>query len=97
MRTFSGLAHALKLEKIWLIRMLSSSSQVSLDNPSKVIGRELLEQKMMHESSPTNSNDFGKAILYESMDGALVEPMEEFSMTSTTPVYASLKPRLLLS
>jgi hypothetical protein len=34
-----------------LIRMLSSSSQVSLDNPSKVIGRELLEQKIMHESS----------------------------------------------
>ncbi len=51
-RTFSGLEHALKFEKIQASRLLSNSLQVSLDNPGKVIGRELLEQKVVQASKP---------------------------------------------
>jgi hypothetical protein len=62
-RKFSGLEHALKFEKIQASRLLSNSLQVSLDNPEQVIGRELVEQKVVHVSRFEVERADGKAIL----------------------------------
>ncbi len=62
-RKFSGLEQARKFVKMQVSRVLSNSQQVSLDNPEQVIGRELVEQKVVHESRFEVERAEGKAIL----------------------------------
>jgi hypothetical protein len=62
-RRFSVLEHALKFEKMQASKLLSNSQQVSLDNPEKVIGRELLEQKVVHVSRLLDVRVDGRATL----------------------------------
>jgi hypothetical protein len=62
-RMFLGLGHALKFEKTQASKLLSNSQQVSLDNPEKVIGRELLEQKVVHVSRLLDVRVDGRATL----------------------------------
>jgi hypothetical protein len=90
-RSLSGLAHALKFTKFQVRTVLSSSLQVSLDNPSKVIGRELLVQKVMQESVPFDNKLDGNATLQDSMVSYFVVPVEVHSMASTTADQASLQ------
>ncbi len=82
---------ALKNTKIQLSIELSSSPQVPLDRPSKVIGCELFVQKVMHESIHSTDNPEGSATLYESMLSYVVEPVEAHSIASTTADQTSLK------
>jgi hypothetical protein len=46
-----------------LSKVLSNSQQVSFDNPEQVIGRELVEQKVVHVSRFEVERAEGKAIL----------------------------------
>ncbi len=70
---------------------------MSLDNPGKVIGRELFEQKVVQVSRLLAVRVDGKATLYESMTSSLVEPMEQLSIASTSGGHVSCRPLLSLS
>jgi hypothetical protein len=93
-RSFSGLAHALKFEKMQVSKVLSNSLQLSLDSPGKAIGRELVVQKVVQESKLLAKREDGRATLYESMVSNLVEPVELFSIASTSGDHASCNPLL---
>jgi hypothetical protein len=63
-----------------------------LNNPEKVIGCELLEQKVTGLSSGRDCRLLGRTVLYDSMTTRDVAPEEQAFMAVTKPSQSSCNP-----
>jgi hypothetical protein len=91
-RYISGREQARKLAKAQLSRQPSNSLHLSFDNPVKVIGRELEEQKVTGLVSVLHSREFGNRILYDSITSNATLPLEQLSIAAMRPRQTSCSP-----